>query len=73
MTRSTIGFVIWLVAAIAGSGGLAPAQNITVKAVDEISGAGYSSVTTTDGSGSLPPSIKLPAGATSITFAIAGR
>jgi len=46
------------------------AQHIAVNAVDQISGAGYASVTTTDGSGSLPEAIKLPANATSITFAI---
>jgi len=45
---------------------------VTVSATAEISGAGYSFVTTTDGSGILPPSIVIPAGAQYVTFSIEG-
>jgi hypothetical protein len=48
------------------------AQTKKVNAIDEASGGGYKSVTTTDGSGSLPAKIKLPANSTSMTFAIYG-
>ena len=71
LLRST-GCAFWLITVLMLAGQLAQAQTITVNAVDEISGAGYSSVTTTDGSGSLPPSIGLPPYATRISFAIVG-
>lgn len=60
----------WLIAVLVLAGNTAQAQKKKVNAVDEISGAGYKRVTTTDASGHLPPSIKLPAGATSVTFAV---
>lgn len=71
LARSGAG-ALWLITVLALGGQLAGAQQITVSAVDEISGAGYSSVTTTDGSGSLPRRIKLPARSTSVTFAVTG-
>jgi len=46
--------------------------SVVVQAYAVISAAGYRSVGTTDGSGTLPPSILLPAGATSVVFAITG-
>jgi len=45
---------------------------VTVNATDEISGAGFSAVTTTDGTGTLPVGIPLVTGATSVTFEITG-
>jgi VCBS repeat protein/FG-GAP repeat protein len=45
---------------------------VTVSALAEISGAGYSFVTTSDGSGILPPSIVIPAGAKYLTFSVSG-
>ncbi len=48
------------------------AQTKKVNAIDEVSGGGYKAVTTTDGSGSLPAKITLPANSTSMTFAIYG-
>jgi hypothetical protein len=48
------------------------AQTLKVDANYEISGAGYKAVTTSDGTGALPKSITLPAGSTSMTFAIYG-
>ncbi|MGO9941010.1 MAG: hypothetical protein ACLPH3_25405 [Terracidiphilus sp.] len=62
----------WLMTVLMLAGQLAQAQQIKVYAADEISGAGYKSVTTTDDTGKLPHHIKLPAGATSISFAIVG-
>lgn len=50
----------------------AQAQTLKVDANYEISGAGYKAVTTSDGTGALPKSIKFPAGSTSMTFAIDG-
>jgi hypothetical protein len=50
----------------------AQAQTLKVDANYEISGAGYKAVTTSDGTGALPHKIALPAGSTSITFAIDG-
>jgi len=70
--KRTAAWTFWLIALLVLAGHVAQAQKIRVNAVDEISGAGYKSVTTTDGSGRLPPQIKLPAGATSVTFAIVG-
>jgi hypothetical protein len=61
-----------LVTAIAVTKGRAQAQQVEVNAIDVISSAGYTTVTTTDGTGSLPASIKLPPNATSATFAVAG-
>ncbi len=48
----------------------ANAQTLKVDSNYEISGAGYKSVTTSDGTGDLPHKIVLPKGAISITFAI---
>jgi hypothetical protein len=50
----------------------AQAQTLKVDANYEIRGAGYKAVTTSDGTGALPHKIALPAGSTSITFAIDG-
>ncbi len=47
-------------------------QTLKVNADYEISGAGYKTITTTDGSGDLPHKIALPKGAKSMTFAIYG-
>ena len=68
---------------IATSGGVATSKasfkatpssagTVTINATDEIPGAGYTSVTTTDGTGTLPMAIPLPAGATSVSFDITG-
>ena len=48
------------------------AQTTKVNANAEVSGGGYKKVTTSDGSGKLPPKIQLPADATTMVFAIAG-
>jgi hypothetical protein len=48
------------------------AQTLKVNANYEISGAGYTAVTTSDGTGSLPHKIALPADSTTMTFAIDG-
>jgi hypothetical protein len=50
----------------------AHAQTLKVDANYEISGAGYKSVTTSDGTGALPHKIALPKGSSSMTFAIDG-
>jgi hypothetical protein len=50
----------------------AQAQTLKVDSNYEISGAGYKSVTTSDDTGALPKHIKLPAGSTSMTFAVDG-
>jgi hypothetical protein len=47
-------------------------KTVTVSAMAEISAAGYFAVNTTDGTGVMPPSIALPAGATSVKFSITG-
>jgi hypothetical protein len=68
---------------IAASGGVATSKSefkviassagtVTIDATGEISGAGYTSVTTTDGTGTLPMAIPLPEGATSVSFDITG-
>lgn len=68
---------------IATSGGVATSKpdfkviasstgTVTINATGEISGAGYTSVTTTDGTGTLPMAIPLPDGATSVSFNITG-
>lgn len=48
------------------------AQTTKVNANAEVSGGGYTKVTTSDGSGKLPPKIKLPTDATTVVFAIIG-
>jgi hypothetical protein len=48
------------------------AQTKKVNANAEVSGAGYKSITTSDGSGILPAKIQLPADATTMVFAITG-
>jgi hypothetical protein len=50
----------------------AHAQTLKVDANYKISGAGYKSVTTSDGTGALPHKIALPKGSSSMTFAIDG-
>jgi hypothetical protein len=50
----------------------AQAQTLKVDSNYEISGAGYKAVTTSDGTGELPHKIALPAGSSSMTFAIYG-
>jgi hypothetical protein len=46
------------------------AGTVAINATGEISGAGYTSLTTTDGTGTLPMAIPLPVGATSVSFDI---